>query len=250
YDEDSEYYLTVQFQFDDNPQEVSWVLYDLTNNEVKTFVDFDVYTKEEYANHMLNIAVTVDGPEEGEKKYAFTVYDKDSNGLCCEFGDGYYKVFLGDEEDDLELLGDDEYEFSSSYYFTLFEMEGQDAELETSLPTHFPSAEPTTKRPTNHPTNQPTPNPTRHPTHSPTTERPTNPWEKRRPEHMDDIGAKWNIRTNTPPGVFNDIGGDQHQYRFNMDGSIRNAAANTDSFVRKIVVVGTVLVCTFFILQF
>jgi len=230
YVDSSEYYLTVQIQFDDKPEEVSWVLYDLTLNEVKVFVDFGEYPKEEFANKLLNIGVTMDGPEEGEKQYAFTVYDKGSDGLCCDHGEGYYKVFLGDVEDDLKLLEDEEFEFSSSFYFTLFEMEGLDAELETHSPTSKP-----TKRPTRRPTKQPTQFPTKYPTVSPTTERPTEPWEKRRPEDMSAIGARWNMRTKTAPGVFNDVGGDQHQYKFNVDGSIRNAVPR-DSLARGIVV--------------
>ena len=241
YEEDSEYYLTVQFMFDENPEEISWVLYDLTTNEVQIFVDFDVYTKDEYANKMLVIPVTMDGPEEGEKQYAFTVYDKLSNGLCCDHGEGYYKVYLGDPEDDLELLGDDEFEFSSSYYFTLFESD------ETDAPTLSPAADPTqrpSKKPTRRPSREPTPQPSKQPTPQPSTGSPTNIWELQRPEHMDDIGSKWTTRTVTHPGVFNDLEGDQHKFKFNADGSIRNSAQVGPSFVRKGTVVGAVLVCS------
>jgi len=250
YVDDSEYFLTVQFQFDGNPDEISWVLYDLTSNEVQVFVDFDVYTKDEYGNQLLNIKVSMSGPEEGEKQYAFTVYDKNSNGLCCKYGDGYYKVFLGDPEDDLELLGDGEFEFSSSYYFTLFEMEGLDAELVTDSPTLVPSAEPTReprRRPTKYPTRRPTKVPTKFPIEPPTadpiTQKPTEIWERQRSENMDAIGARWSMRTNTSPGVFNDVGGDQGQFKVN---SIRNAAATHHvSMTRSFVMGGIVLVCSF-----
>eukprot|EP00804_Cyclotella_cryptica_P019166 CCRYP_017802-RA/>CCRYP_017802-RA protein AED:0.37 eAED:0.37 QI:0/0/0/1/0.33/0.25/4/0/1052 len=229
----AEYHLTVQFQFDDNPQDVSWVLYDLTANQVKMFVDFDVYKQEDFANQMLEVVANVDGPEAGEKKYAFTVYDKASNGLCCEHGEGYYKLFLGDVEDNLELLGDSEYEFSSSYYFTLFEegnmtsngaeVEGMDEEeastdapMETSVPTTSPISDPTAS-PSLSPTPPPSNMPTNSPTYIATTPRPTFPWEIRRSELMDEIGARWNTASVTPPdGKFNDLGGDQRNFDFTV----------------------------------
>ena len=212
-----EYYLTVQFKFDDHPQDVSWVLYDLTANEVRMFVDFDVYKEKDFANEKLEVVVNVDGPEAGEKQYAFTVYDKESNGLCCENGRGWYKLFLGDAEDDMKLLGDAKYEFSSSYYFTLFEEEVgnmtasssslEDTEEEiTDSPTKQPTSKPTQK-PTPSPTQRPSVPPTRSPSHSPTTPKPTFPWELKRTELMEEIGARWNTASVTPPGgKFNDVG--------------------------------------------
>jgi hypothetical protein len=243
----NEYYLTVKFQFDDHPQDVSWVLYDLTENEVKMFVDFDVYTEEEFAGQVLEVVANVDGPEGGEKQYAFTVYDKESDGLCCEHGEGYYQLFLGDVADNMELLGDSEYDFSSSYYFTLFEgggtaedtvTESEDAEAtdgakgstedaETDEPTGSPvvdsTASPTTP-PTKSPSAPPTSPPTSHPTHSPTTPLPTFPWEIKRSELMEEIGARWNTASVAPPeGKFNDVGGDQRNFDFTVARSTSSA---------------------------
>jgi len=251
YFEDTDYHLTVQFQFDENPEEVSWVLYDLTKDEVKVFVDFGTYSNDEYTNNELKIVVNIDGPEAGEKQYAFTVYDKASNGLCCSHGEGLYKVFLGDEDDDY-LLGDGEYKFSSSYYFTLFEEEVASssptkeptlspfapvlkatdeptmplAVEATDEPTPYPSAYPTrlptnqpTPSPSSNPTKMPTKMPTEVPTNNPTTAKPTQIWEIKRSEHVDEIGAKWRTVSRTPPGVFNDVGGDQVMYRINIDAN-------------------------------
>lgn len=215
-----EYYLTVQFKFDQHPQDVSWVLYDLTANEVRMFVDFDVYKEEDFAGEKLEVVVNVEGPEAGEKQYAFTVYDKESDGLCCENGRGWYKLFLGDVEDDMKLLGDAKYEFSSSYYFTLFEEEEEqmgnmttssssleDTEEETNSPTEQPTPNPTTRKPTPSPTQRPSVSPTQSPSHSPTTPKPTFPWELKRTELMEEIGARWNTASVTPPGgKFNDVG--------------------------------------------
>ena len=242
YTEDSEYYLTVQIQFDDNPQEVSWVLYDLTTNEVRVFVDFDEYPKDTYANRLLNVRITMDGPDLGEKQYAFTVYDSASNGLCCDHGEGYYRVYLGDVDDDLELLGDDIFDFSSSYYFTLFENEGHDDDIDemSSSPTTMPSKSPSQK-----PTKSPSKFPTQSPSSSPTTEAPSRVWEQRRPEDMNAIGARWSTRAKTLPGVFNDVGGDEKQYKFNMDrSSIRNGAVSPSDLVMRISV-GLALMCSF-----
>mmetsp|Transcript_22043 Transcript_22043/g.47836 ORF Transcript_22043/g.47836 Transcript_22043/m.47836 type:complete len:898 (+) Transcript_22043:98-2791(+) len=241
----SEYHLTVQFQFDERPEEVSWVLYDLTKNEVKVFVDFDVYTSENFANQLLNVVVNVDGPDAGEKQYAFTVYDKASNGLCCENGDGYYKVFLGDTADGMQLLGDDEYEFSSSYYFTLFEngtMAENDATLSTAAPTDAVTNPPTPK-----PSPNPTAVPTNEPTSSPTTSAPTFPWERRRPELMDEIGARWNSAAITPPGKFNDVGGDQRKYDFNV--RVGEGSSGGSALILRMGVMALVLLSTFALIQ-
>ncbi|KAL7548102.1 hypothetical protein ACHAWF_011397 [Thalassiosira exigua] len=249
YEADAEHFVTVRFRFDERPQEVSWVLYDLTANEVKAFVDFDVYPPGEYAGKTLDVIVSVPGPEDGEKRYAFTAYDRASNGLCCAHGEGYYKVFLGDPgrggavdlpdggsdaaaaAEALELLGDAEYGFSSSYYFALYyfalfeDEDGLDeaAVVETSAPV---SAAPTgrpTARPTFRPTAYPTASPTREPTPPPTTARPTQIWELQRPEDADEVGARWSMRGGTAPGVFHDTGGDQGRYRLDME-RIKNGA--------------------------
>jgi len=226
-----EYYLTVQFKFDKHPQDVSWVLYDLTANEVRMFVDFEAYKEEEFAGEKLEVVVNVEGPDAGEKQYAFTVYDKSSDGLCCDNGRGWYKLFLGDVEDDMKLLGDAKYEFSSSYYFTLFEEEKEDVEGAmtvnssekevTNEPTRKPSSRPSsepTKRPTPSPTIRPSVSPTQSPSQSPTTPRPTQPWEVKRSELLDEIGARWNTATVIPPeGKFNDIGGDPRNFDFTED---------------------------------
>lgn len=243
-----EYYLTVQFQFDEHPEEVSWVLYDLTKNEVKEFVDFGVYNQEEFANERLNILVDVDGPDAGEAEYAFTVYDKESNGLCCAAGEGFYKVWLGDEIDGQFLLGDDDFEFSSSYFFTLFEgvessMTANAAGAETSVPSlapiALPTLSPTTPAPSPGPTpppftNKPTLSPTREPTNLPTTrptDSPTHMWERQRPETSDAIGQRWSANANIPPGEFNDVGGSQQQYAFDIDGANGNGATRVNQIV-------------------
>ena len=233
-----EHYLTVQFEFDEHPEEVSWVLYDLKQHEVKLFVDFGVYRQELFANQKLNILVDVNGPDAGETEYAFTVYDKESNGLCCTAGEGSYKVWFGDEGDGQFLFGDDAYEFSSSYVFTLFEgaeasIEANAADTETSEPTLAPSPLPTTPSPTPEPspeptTSKPTLSPISKPTSRPTTS-PTNPptdiWEIRRPETSDAIGLRWSDITNTPPGEFNDVGGNQQQFAFDSDRVANNNGA-------------------------
>ena len=231
FDDDTNYHLTVHFRFDSHPDEVSWVLYDLTADEVKVFVDFDAYRVSDYANEDLSVVVNIAGPEAGQRDYAFTVYDRASDGLCCSAGDGYYKVYLGDEDDDY-LMGDAEYEFSSSYYFTLFEEDDKEEAVASDAPTTRPTRPPTraptrppTKEPTRAPTPDPTAEPTRAPTGNPTTARPTNPWERKRAEDADDIGQKWRTKSRTPPGVFNDVGGNQVLYRFDVEGAGASGAA-------------------------
>ena len=275
YTPSSQHYISVQFQFDENPEEISWVLFDLVANEARVFVDYGTYLKDEYANKLLTIPITMDGPEMGEKQYVFTVYDEASDGLCCDRGEGYYKVFLGNVEDDHELLGDSVFEFSSSYYFTLFETEDATANLlsqdvtadfqdqnatvtvtaesnvtVTSAPTPVPSEEPTsepTSEPTEQPTYPPSRSPTSHPTLSPTTASPTNPWEIQRPEDIAAIGARWSVPSKTLPGSFNDVGGDQEKYSLNVDRAMIVSAANIDSSTRGSLAVGVVFVCSLFL---
>jgi len=236
YDGESEHFLTAQIQFDDRPEETSWILYDLTANEVRVFVDFDVYTREEYANRLLNLKVSIEGPDAGERRYAFTVYDRAENGLCCEHGEGSYRVFLGDppadDNPDSALLGGAEFEFSESYYFTLFEgleaMEEFAGVAATPSPASArPTGAPATPRPTRRPTRSPTtPRPTGRPTTTPptartappATPRPTQVWERMRPgEDAEAIGRLWTLRSNTAPGVFTDVGGDQGAFRMTKE---------------------------------
>jgi hypothetical protein len=264
-----EYYLTVQFKFDDHPQDVSWVLYDLTANEVRMFVDFEVYKEEDFANEKLEVVVNVEGPEAGEKQYAFTVYDKESNGLCCENGRGWYKLFLGDVADDMKLLGDAEYEFSSSYYFTLFEEDAgnmtanmaledisggeevvtEEEEVATSKPTNSPTDGTTTRpstSPTPNPTKRPSVSPTLSPSNSPTTPKPTFPWETKRSELMEEIGARWNTASVTPrSGTFNDVGGDQRNFDFTAD--LKRSSA-TSAYSMGLGISAVVLLCSFALL--
>ena len=271
YTPSSQHYISVQFQFDENPEEISWVLFDLVANEARVFVDYGTYLKDEYANKLLTIPITMDGPEMGEKQYVFTVYDEASDGLCCDRGEGYYKVFLGNVEDDHELLGDSAFEFSSSYYFTLFETEDETANLlsqdvtadfqdqnatltataesnvtVTSAPTPVPSEEPTSE-PTEQPTYPPTSSPTSHPTLRPTTASPSNPWEIQRPEDLAAIGARWSVPSKTLPGAFNDVGGDQEKYSLNVDRAMIISAADIDSSTRGRLALGMVFVCSLFL---
>ena len=139
-------------------------------------------------------------------------------------------MWFGDEGDGQFLFGDDDYEFSSSYVFTLYEgveasIEANAADTETSEPTPAPSPLPTTSSPTSEPspgptTNNPTLSPISKPTSRPTTSpthSPTNIWEIQRPETSDAIGLRWTDITNTPPGEFNDVGGNQEQFEFGVD---------------------------------
>jgi len=245
----SEYYVSVLFQFDDNPEEISWVLFDLNVNDAKVFVDYGAYTKEEYANKLLTIPITMDGPELGEKQYVFTVYDKSSNGLCCNFGNGYYKVFLGNVEDDHELLGDGEFEFSSSYYFTLFENQTavnstltSELNEESSMPSDVPTEKPS-PAPSPAPSPVPSDEPTDNPTLSPTTGKPTNPWEIVRPD-VDVTGSQWSTpRVKVLPGKFNDVGGDPNQFTLQLDRITEKAsAASTELPTRRSLMAGLVFV--------
>merc|ERR1712032_295768 len=88
----------------------------------------------------------------------------------------------------------------------------------TRLPTDQPTPSPSSN-PTKVPTKMPTKMPTEAPTLNPTTAKPTQIWEIKRSEHADEIGAKWRTVSRTPPGVFNDVGGDQVMYRINIDAN-------------------------------
>jgi hypothetical protein len=156
-------------------------------------------------------------------------------------------------EDDHELLGDGEFEFSSSYYFTLFENQTavnstltSELNEESSMPSDVPSEEPS-PAPSPAPSPVPTDEPTDNPTLSPTTGKPTNPWEIVRPD-ADVTSSQWSTpRVKVLPGVFNDVGGDPNQFTLQVDRVTEKASAastelpTTRSFMAGLVLMSFIL---------
>jgi len=110
-------------------------------------------------------SLTTAGSCLGFGNYEFRIYDSYGDGICCSYGNGYYKLLLDDKV--LKEGGS----FGSSE-FTPFEIIQND-----SSPTKAPTTLPPTSSPTNAPTLPPTPNPTikvtTSPTKAPTTLPPT-----------------------------------------------------------------------------
>jgi len=119
----------------------------------------------------------------GFGNYEFKIYDSYSDGICCSYGSGYYKLSLDDEvlKEGGSFGSSDEYLFEitqNNIPPTLAPISPTNAPTTlnpTINPTKVPTLPPTFNS-TNAPTSPPTTNPTNTPTSSPTlppTESPT-----------------------------------------------------------------------------
>jgi hypothetical protein len=108
-----------------------------------------------------------------QKSYVLYMYDWKGDGLCCEYGQGWYKVTSGDitiHESDGKFGEEDVVRFVLPADGTFIETE---APVETPAPSRAPTPLPTPPPPTESPTQLPTPTPTTPP--PVLTDAPSNP---------------------------------------------------------------------------
>merc|ERR1711982_178669 len=121
-------------------------------------------------------SLTTTGSCLGFGNYEFRIYDSYGDGICCSYGNGYYKLLLDDKV--LKEGGS----FTSSEFtpFEIIQNDSSPTKAPTTLPpspnpTNSPISLPPTPNSTNAPTTlPPTPNPTNAPTTLPPTSSPTN----------------------------------------------------------------------------
>jgi len=74
---------TLEIMFDNFPAETAWTLLDSATNQIVEFGSG-------YSDPNALIRVSFCLPEEA--CYKFTIIDSQSDGICCNFGDGYYQI--------------------------------------------------------------------------------------------------------------------------------------------------------------
>ena len=86
---DSGHQTKLVIMTDSYGDETSWKI--TKDDGTGTFADFD--SGSGYENNKLCIQIKC----LPEGQYVFTIYDKFADGMCCQYGDGYYEVYLDGE---------------------------------------------------------------------------------------------------------------------------------------------------------
>ena len=90
----NEYPINLQFGTDLNPGEIAWYMERLDLEEGTATVAISPY---EYGGQASTIVTeSVMGEESGV--YRFVILDAGGDGTCCEHGDGFYRMFVGDAD--------------------------------------------------------------------------------------------------------------------------------------------------------
>jgi len=115
------------------------------------------------------IQIPIYPPEKGDQQYSLRLWDSGNDGICCDWGDGGYRLYLGDPDTDGTLLkSGGDYGTKDMYQFVV---EGYD---EPSIsPTTKPSEDPTVSLEDSYPTYSPSSLEMNEPYSSPPTKRPS-----------------------------------------------------------------------------
>mmetsp|Transcript_42315 Transcript_42315/g.62788 ORF Transcript_42315/g.62788 Transcript_42315/m.62788 type:complete len:1003 (-) Transcript_42315:64-3072(-) len=104
--EPGDLYLTLELTFDSYPQETGWILRRVAYNGSPLTELISYVPPRSYSNDLANqketliIPIPADGGD-----FTFDLTDSYGDGLCCEHGNGSYKIYLGDVSDGT-LLGE------------------------------------------------------------------------------------------------------------------------------------------------
>lgn len=101
--------ITIEIMQDRNGHETTWQLLDDDNNVVASGGPYEYYFGQSSATelHTINVDVTAD------QCLKFTIYDLVGNGICCDVGDGYYKIY--DAHGNLVLDGNGDFGYEASH---------------------------------------------------------------------------------------------------------------------------------------
>lgn len=156
-------FLTLQYAFDDFAHEVAY--------EIKCDGDGVIFALAWFGTFLYameeTLVIPIYGPERGDQSYTVKLWDEGNDGICCSWGEGSYKLFVGDPEEGNLLRSGGNYGASETFQFVI---EGDPPP--TPSPTRNPSRAPTsppTPPPTLPPTQEPSMPPTPPPSSSPTT---------------------------------------------------------------------------------
>ncbi len=94
-------FITIAIKFDDRPEEIGWSVYSDKNEPISS-KPVGSYSDSSYKNKLVTERVYVrvpGGDFDGYKNIHgifFTLLDNGRNGLCCDSGQGFFQIFLGD----------------------------------------------------------------------------------------------------------------------------------------------------------
>jgi hypothetical protein len=82
--------VVITIMTDDYGDETLWALMDSEENPIATNVDFENFNNSDFlnSNQLYTYTVTV----ANDQCYAFGVMDMFGDGMCCEYGEGYYRI--------------------------------------------------------------------------------------------------------------------------------------------------------------
>ena len=126
--------VTVVVQYDRYPEEISWSLRTRVGRELASCCGYGRTTAGALIVETVRIRFG--------RRFVFSIQDSFGDGLCCDYGEGYARLYLGDEVRDDMLLADINPRFGSSFSF--------DFEPNPNfliVPTTEPSVAPSTSTP-------------------------------------------------------------------------------------------------------
>jgi len=86
--------ITINIMTDDYGNETLWALVDADENPIATNLNVTNIFASDFIESNTLFTTTVDIPASG--CYTFGIYDLEGDGICCEYGMGYYTITTGD----------------------------------------------------------------------------------------------------------------------------------------------------------
>lgn len=109
--------IYITFLTDDYPNDNAWELKDLNGNLIASHGFDDLGNITGYNENEGNTLFVYNYVLDYQKCYTFTMYDEYGDGICCNYGDGYYTI--SDEEGTILGNNNDDFQTESSNVFTI-----------------------------------------------------------------------------------------------------------------------------------
>ena len=158
-------FLVLAFTFDYFAHEVAYEVKNDENDMIFALAWFQTFSSDVAT---AKIQIPIYPPEMGDQQYSLRLWDSGNDGICCDWGDGGYRLYLGDPDTDGELLK------SGGDYGTkdLFQFVVEGYDEPPFSPTPKPSEDPTVSE-SSYPTYSPSLVEMNEPYSSPPTKRPS-----------------------------------------------------------------------------
>lgn len=114
--------IFISFQTDEYPNDNAWELRDINGGLIASHGFDDLGNITGYNDNEANTLFVYNFFLDYQKCYTFTMFDKYGDGICCNYGDGYYMIT--DEEGTILGKDNDDFHTESSNVFTVDAMVG------------------------------------------------------------------------------------------------------------------------------